>query len=74
MNDWKATKIIRGLINLFAFPAFIMLLWNWFMDSLFGLPHINYWEAFGLRILVSMLFHDSTDMYLEEIVKRLKND
>lgn len=68
--DWK--RLTHVLVKLFAYPAFIMLLWNWFMDSLFGLPHINYWEALGIRLLVGMLFHEDNALYLEEIMKKMK--
>ena len=34
----------------------VMSLWNWLMPYLFGLPEINFWMAFGLMVLVSILF------------------
>ena len=34
----------------------VMLLWNWVAVSLFGLPAIGFWMAFGLRLLCSLLF------------------
>ena len=34
---------------LFAFP--LMLLWNWLMPVIFGLPLIGFWQAFGLMFL-----------------------
>lgn len=32
------------------------LLWNALVPSLFGLPHISFWQALGLLILSSLLF------------------
>lgn len=34
----------------------VQLLWNWLMTDLFGLRHINFWEAWGLMILGGLLF------------------
>jgi hypothetical protein len=34
----------------------VMLLWNWLLPTLFGLPTITLWQAFGLLILSRMLF------------------
>lgn len=35
---------------------FIMLLWNWVMVALFGIPVLDFWAAFGLYWLCSLLF------------------
>jgi hypothetical protein len=43
-----------GLLALFGF--FVMLLWNWLMPEIFDLPTVNYWQAWGLLILSSILF------------------
>ena len=34
----------------------LMLLWNWLMPTLFGLPIITFWQAVGLNFLSSILF------------------
>ena len=34
----------------------VMVLWNWVMVELFGLPVLSFWIAFGLRWLCSLLF------------------
>jgi hypothetical protein len=34
----------------------VMWLWNWLMPDLFGLKQVNYWQAWGLLILSSILF------------------
>jgi hypothetical protein len=33
-----------------------MLLWNWLMPELFGLPVITFWKAVGLNLLAGTLF------------------
>ena len=44
-----------------CFQAWIvMLLWNWIAVSLFGLPAVGFWMAFGLRLLCSLLFKSKT--------------
>ncbi len=34
----------------------VMVLWNWLMPTLFGLPSISFWQALGLLILTKILF------------------
>jgi hypothetical protein len=34
----------------------LMLLWNWLMPTLFGLPEITFWQACGLQVLATILF------------------
>lgn len=41
------------------FGAPTMLLWNWLMPSLFHLPVINFWQAFGLYVLCGFLFKNN---------------
>lgn len=48
--------IIGVLAILFLGPAITMWLWNWIAVSLFGLPTIGYWTAFGLQWLCHILF------------------
>ena len=33
-----------------------MVLWNWLMPTLFGLPAIGFWQALGLLVLSRILF------------------
>ncbi len=40
----------------FLFGLFVMLLWNWLMPDIFGLPRIDYWHAWGLVLLSHVLF------------------
>jgi hypothetical protein len=34
----------------------LMLLWNWLMPNIFGLPEITFWQACGLQLLATILF------------------
>lgn len=38
------------------FGGCVMLLWNWLMPDLFGLPEISFWQAAGLLLLCKILF------------------
>ena len=39
-----------------AFAAVTMLLWNWLMPAIFGLPLLSYWQAAGILVLSRLLF------------------
>ena len=68
MHGWWSerslpVKILMGIgigivgIGFFALCGWVlMLLWNWLMPVIFGLKTINYWQAWGLLILSSILF------------------
>lgn len=43
---------------LLGFP--IMLLWNWLVPTLFGLPQIGFFQAIGLMMLGNMLFNSGS--------------
>lgn len=48
--------ILALIIGLAAISsAVVMWLWNWLMPSLFGLPLISFWQAFGLMLLFNFL-------------------
>jgi hypothetical protein len=56
-------KIVIVLAMFAAFVAFtflfgliVMLLWNWVMPDIFGLPRVDYWHAWGLLLLTHILF------------------
>ena len=49
--------MIAITIVLLGYP--IMLLWNWLMPSIFGLPEITFWQAIGINILSTILFRSS---------------
>lgn len=53
------TKMRWGLFALVLVAlvgAVVMMLWNWLMPVLFGLPVIGYWQALGLLLLSKILF------------------
>lgn len=54
------TMIIMVVIIALAFTLIfcypMMLLWNWLMPVIFGLPTITFWQMFGLLVLFNFLF------------------
>lgn len=48
--------LIVGLLALFGWV--VMLLWNWLMPEIFGLPRLSYWQSWGLLLLSCILFKD----------------
>lgn len=38
------------------FGGCVMLLWNWLMPEIFGLPTVSFWQAAGLLLLCKILF------------------
>lgn len=45
-----------AVVFAFIFGLLVKVLWNWLMPTLFNLPLISYWQAFGLLILAKLLF------------------
>jgi hypothetical protein len=56
--------VVGGIIVLFAVSALmslpVMLLWDWLMPKIFGLPEINWFQAWGLLFLSGLLFKSHT--------------
>ena len=50
--------LIGLVVVLLGWP--LMLLWNWLMPTIFGLPIITFWQAVGLNLLSTVLFNQST--------------
>jgi hypothetical protein len=48
--------VALGVLVAFLLGWIVMLLWNWLMPSIFGLPTIGFWKAWGLVILAHILF------------------
>jgi len=42
------------LMFLWAIP--VMFLWNWICPELFGLATVSYWQAWGLVVLIHLLW------------------
>ena len=47
---------VAGIGLLAVFGWVVMLLWNWLMPDLFGFKHLDYWKAWGLLVLCTILF------------------
>lgn len=61
----KVLSVLGVTIGVLALVALIlglplMLLWNWLMPVLFGLPTIGFWQAVGLNFLSSILFKSTS--------------
>lgn len=52
--------ILLGICLLFITPAILKWLWNITMPQVFNLREINYWQAFRLFIIASILFGGGT--------------
>jgi len=50
--------LIAIVIVILGYP--LMLLWNWLMPIIFGLPEITFWQAIGLNVLSTILFKSTT--------------
>jgi hypothetical protein len=52
--------VVGGIVLLFAVAALmslpVMLLWDWLMPTIFGLPEITWFQAWGLLFLSGLLF------------------
>ena len=61
-NNFEAIAAFIGMIAiaivLLGYP--LMLLWNWLMPNIFGLPEITFWQAIGLNFLSTILFKPTT--------------
>jgi hypothetical protein len=47
---------VAGLAFLALLGWVVMLLWNWLMPAVFGLPALSYWQAWGILVLCWILF------------------
>lgn len=54
----KVLAIISLVALLLGLP--LMLLWNWLMPMVFGLPTLTFWQAVGMNFLASILFGKTT--------------
>ena len=48
--------IIAAIIFILLFGYGFMLLWNWLMPDVFGLPILTYWKAVGILVMAKLLF------------------
>ena len=61
--------ITLGLSLLFSIP--FMILWNWLMPSIFGLPSVGFFEAWGLLVISNMIFKSRRVNYKELIKEKI---
>jgi hypothetical protein len=54
----KELLVLGGIVFIILIIAGLplMLLWNWLMPTIFGLPEITFWQAVGLNMLSGILF------------------
>ena len=52
----KFAFVLLALAMVVIVGFVVMILWNWLMPVLFGLPTITYWQALGLLVLSKILF------------------
>lgn len=53
---WVLGGVLLALLFALVFGYFVMLLWNWLMPVVFGLPEITYLQAAGIIVLTRLLF------------------
>jgi hypothetical protein len=54
---WMAPlAILAMVIFVWIGGEVVMLLWNWLVPTLFGLPQVTFWQALGLLALCRILF------------------
>ena len=63
-NSFETFAAFLGLIAIviviLGYP--LMLLWNWLLPDIFGLPEITFWQAIGLNILCTILFRPTVSI------------
>ena len=62
MFTWMSAGLILVLLAICILSIPLMLLWNWLMPYLFGLPTINLLQAVGLGALSQILFGNTTSI------------
>jgi hypothetical protein len=65
MED-KNSKIIAtwigNILGVFGASLFVMWLWNWVGVQILALPHITYWQSFGIFLLSNLLFKNNSSI------------
>ena len=58
MDTINGILVVIGILALaiLLLGAPLMLLWNWLMPTIFGLPYIGFWQACGLQLIATLLF------------------
>jgi hypothetical protein len=56
-NLFTLIFVIVITLAMSAFGAWlVMLLWNWVVVAIFGLPKLSFWLAWGLTFLIGLIF------------------
>jgi hypothetical protein len=53
---WGILRVIMALAAIVLFGAVVMLLWNWLLPPIAGLPAITFFQAVGLLVLSRLFF------------------
>jgi hypothetical protein len=56
IGKWVLLAVAAVVCIAFVLGVVVMVLWNWIMPELLGLPRITYWQAWGLLLLGHLLF------------------
>lgn len=48
--------LLMVIVGIIIFGGGFLLLWNWLMPAIFGLPQITFWQALGLLVLSKIIF------------------
>ena len=62
MFTWICAGIMLMVVVVCILSIPLMLLWNWLMPYLFGLPTINILQAVGLGALSNILFGNTSNI------------
>ncbi len=60
-NEELGMKVVQTFATLTLSPLVVMLIWNWVIPTLFGLPTLTYFTALGLYLLCKILFTNKND-------------
>ena len=55
MNEFIGFILIYGLAVFLIFPFWVKAIWNDIVPSISSLKQMDYWQALGLTVLVSLL-------------------
>ena len=50
------------ILTCMLFGGPLMVLWNWLMPTIFGLPYITFWQACGLQLMAALLFKSNINI------------
>ena len=73
--NWnRSLKIVMFVVVALAASSLaVMVLWNWLVPTVFGLPMIRFWQALGLLVLSKILFGRSWGPRRRHWPRRMKS-